>query len=261
MFPSNLRTLAAVIGSLIGCAAVLADARTSAGEDFRVDNKVFFGSHKTADSQSTTIFHDGMVYDYLERPAEVIVFDKAGKRFVMLDTDRRIRAELSTHAVESFVEQLQQSAARHPDPFIQFHSAPKFEEKFDASASELTLSSPWIIYRLVLKQVDSREIAAQYREFCDWYARLNTILNPGSKPPDARLVVNESLGRHQAIAREVYLTMTLKKGFPPKRVKIRSEHQLIRQVTKADLDRVTQTRQFMDIFKPVSFEQYRQTDN
>ena len=48
-----------------------------------------------------------------------------------------------------------------------------------------------------------------------------------------------------------------KKTFPPQRVALRSQHQLVRRVVEGDLDRVAQTRQFMQIYKLVGFEHYR----
>jgi len=243
---------------LIGLAAW---AQVAAAKDFRVENWVFFGDSKEADFHGTTIFHKGVVYDYLDDPAEVIVFDKAAERFVLLDTKRRVRAELTTEYVASFTEQLQRSARDHDDPFVRFSAAPKFDEQYDDKTGELTLSSPRMTYRLRLREVGDKVIASQYREFADWYSRLNSVINPGAKPPSARLLVNAALERYKAFAREVHLTLTPKKTFPPKRVAVRSQHRLVPQVVEADLDRITQTRQFMDIFKPVSFEQYRTAES
>ena len=192
----------------------------------------------------------------MKQPEEVIVLDKAAGRFVLLDTVRKVRSELTIASVLDFNEQLRQSAKRQSDPLLNFLADPKLKEEFDETAHELTLSSDWMTYRVLLEKVEESEILALYREFSDWYARLNTLLNPGSRPATARLLVNEALSRREATARKVSLTITLRKTFPPKRVSLSSEHQLIRHIAESDLDRVTQTRQFMTIFKPVSFEEY-----
>jgi hypothetical protein len=222
-----------------------------------VENEVFFNGGKKADSRSSTIFHGGMVFDYLEEPPEVIVFDKQGGRFVLLDTVRRVRTEVTTQEVLAFTQRLQQRAEAHPNPFIKFLAAPRFDEQFDEASGELTMSAPRMTYRLLLVDAQSPAISQQYREFCDWSARLNTLLNPGSKPPLARLAVNAALAKREATPREVYLTLRPEEGFPPKVRTIRSTHRLVRRLSEADLDRVAQTRQFMEIFKPVSFEKYR----
>lgn len=251
--------LQSVLCSMLALGGVPASAPPAAGEDFRVENEVFYGSGKKADSRSTTIFHNGNVYDYLQEPAEVIVFDQQGGRFVLLDTERRVRAELTTQEVLAFSRRLQQQAAGHAKPFIRFLAAPTLDEQFDKASGELTLSSEWMTYRVLLADAASPAIAQQYREFSDWYARLNALLNPGSKPPLARLAVNAAVARRDATAREVHLTVKPEKTFPPRRTTIRSRHGLVRRLGRADLDRVAQTRQFMEIFKPVEFDQYRRT--
>ena len=40
------------------------------GEDFRIENSVYLGSQKEPRIRSTTIFCGGVVYDYLEEPAD-----------------------------------------------------------------------------------------------------------------------------------------------------------------------------------------------
>lgn len=256
MYRSGLRALEAIMCSMFVLGGVPAGAEPAASEDFRVENEVFLGAGKKADSRSTTIFSDSMVYDYLENPAETIVFDKRAGRFVLLDTVRRVRAELTTQEVLAFTQRLQRRAAAQHDLRIKFLAAPKFDEQFDKASGELRLSCPWMTYRLVLVDAESRSISQQYREFSDWCVRLNTLLNPGSEPPFARLAVNAALAKREATAREVHRTLTPKKVFPPKRTKIRSQHRLVRRLVKADLDRVAQTRQFMQIFRPVEFERY-----
>lgn len=261
MFSPSRFALAAVLCSPFIFGGVVVSAQAALGEDFRVENKVFVGNQKEPASQSTTIFHDGVVYDYLDKPAEVVIFDGAAEQFVLLDIVRRVRAEVTTDQVEQLTRQLQQLASTQADPFIRFSATPKFDEQFDQPANELTLSSPWMTYRMLLVDAGSRAIAEQYREFADWYARLNTVLSPGSKPPAARLLVNAALAKREATAREVYLTLTPKKGLLPKRITIHSRHRLVRQVVQADLDRIKQTREFTKIFHPVGFEQYRKYYN
>jgi len=153
---------------------------------------------------------------------------------------------------------LKEWASRQPDDFLQFLAAPKFEEAFDRDAAELTFESPWMSYRLKTVPVEEAETARQYREFCDWYCRLNTQLNPGSRPPFARMIVNEALQRYGQFPQQVDLTIHPgKDGFLAKKITIRSEHQLIRRLLESDRSRVAQTDQYMAIFKPLGFEEYQ----
>jgi hypothetical protein len=238
---------------------LLALAAASPAEDFRVENKVFSGGESEACAESTTIFFNGAVYDFMKKPAEVIVFEKDFGRFVLLDTERRKKTELTSREVEAFTERLRQRAAVHDNPFVAFQADPKFEQKYDASARELTFSSPWMTYRVVTVDAESGEIARQYREFADWQARLNTVISHRSPPPFARIAVNAELGKREAVPSEVHLTAT-PGGFPRKRTAMHSEHQLIRRVVESDRARVQQIGQFMAIFQPVSFEEYQKID-
>jgi len=228
--------------------------------DFRVVNEVYLGLQRKPVSRSVTIFHDGVVYDFLlSEPQEVVVFDPAAERLVLLDLQRRIRTQLSTAEVEEFSQRLKQWASQQRDPLLRFLSAPDFSEQFDEVRGELTLSSPWLTYRILLANAPSPSVCRQYREFSDWMARLNTLLRANARLPFARLMVNQAVAQRRAVPREVTLSLARSSLPLPRRV-VRSEHQFYSQVMGPDLDRVLQAQQFMDIFKPVDFREYRRTD-
>jgi hypothetical protein len=239
---------------------VLGHAGQTPGEDFRVDNVVSTADPKEPSSESTTIFRAGVVYDFMKTPAETVVFDSIAGRFVLLNLTRKTRTELTTNEVAAFVDRLQPLAAKSPDPLVKFLAAPKFQEQADEKAGELSLSSRLVNYRISLSREASPEMVAEYRGFCDWYARLNALLVPGSRPPFGRLVVNAALAQRQATASQVSLTMSSGKGPNQQRTTIRSEHHFVQPLTQADLDQVTQTGNFMTSFKPVSFDEYRKVD-
>ncbi len=224
--------------------------------DFRVVNEVFVGNQKEPVNRSVTIFHEGAVYDFLADPQEVVVFDPAKGRLVLLDLERRIRTELNTAEVEQFSQRLKQWASQQQDPLLRFLGAPEFSEQFDEVSGELILSSAWLTYRILLADAPSPEACHQYRRFCDWMARLNTLLRASARPPFARLLANEAIARHEATPREVRLTIA-RAGLPLPRKVLRSEHRFYEDVVGPDLDRVVQAQQFMDIFKPVDFREYR----
>jgi hypothetical protein len=97
----------------------------------------------------------------------------------------------------------------------------------------------------------------QYHEFSDGYALLNALLNPGSRPPFGRLVVNASLAKHQSMASQVVLTFTQGKASNRKQITIHSTHDVILPLTPADLELVAKTREYLNSFQLVSFDQYR----
>jgi len=223
-------------------------------DDFRLENRVFRGDVEQTNGRSTTIFHAGVVYDYLEQPAETTVFQRSQGRFILLDADRRLRTELTTTEVSAFTDQLQKRAVTHRDPLIRFMASPLFDESLEPSTGHLVLASPQMTYRVALAPAGSGSTAEQYREFTDWYARLNTVLSPGARPPLARLMLNAALARHEATAREVRLTISTAES---RQVVLRSEHRLVRPLAAADLERIEETWRSMESYKPVGFEQYR----
>jgi hypothetical protein len=235
----------------------LSNFSTAKGEDFRVDNVVFVGDDKEPVSQSTTIFQDGVVYDCMKAPLETVVFDKLSGRFVLLNLKLRTRSELTTAHLAAFIDRLQIVAAKSKDPLMRFLAEPKFEERFNETTGELTFNSPLVTYQLMLSPERDPNIAGQYQEFCDYYARLNTLLAPGSRPPFGRLAVNAALAPRQATASRVTLTIDTGRGGKQKRDTVRSEHRVVRPLEPADLDRVAKTKELMNSLKLVSFEDYR----
>lgn len=233
--------------------------RPALAEDFRMENKVYVGNEREPCAESTTIFYNGAAYDFLKKPPEITVFDKDVSRFILLDTERRVKTELTAQEVAEFVERLRQRAAEYAHPFAAFQANPKFEQAFDASARELSFTSPWMTYRVVTIDAGSREAASQYRRFADWQARLNTLINPKAIRPFGRLEVNAELEQREELPKEVHLVITPGGTFPPKRVTFRSEHQLVRRVVESDRARVQQAGEFIAIFPVVSFEEYQKT--
>ncbi len=172
--------------------------------DFRVENSVFLEGQSQPQSQGVTIFRAGLVYDFLNEPPEVIVFDKAQKRFILLDITRRVRSEISTDDVLAVVDRVKQRLAGHPNPNSRWLVDPSFDESFDRAKAELTLKSDTITYRAQIETADPA-VAIQYHEFSDWYTQLNLALNPSSRPPFPRMMLNAAIERHQGVAKEVHL--------------------------------------------------------
>ncbi len=257
-------------------------AAGAAGADFRVTNRVYAGSDRKPQSQGTTIFYRGTVYDFLDDPAEVVVLDKAGGRFTLLDDQHRVRSELTPGEVAAFVARIKQRAAAHQDPLIRFLATPRFAEEYSndrarnnvgpaADAKELgqlTLRGQWLTYRVRLSAAET-DVARQYREFSDWQVRLNVVLFAGARPPFARLMLNEAIARRQATPREVWLSIQpvapakatassgQQGGWPAEPMIVHSEHELVLSLSAADVQRVAAVRESMRTFQAVAFEQYR----
>jgi hypothetical protein len=228
----------------------------AADDGVRIESKVFFGGDKEPRGENTTIFYRGVIYDFLRTPPETIILDPARGRFVLLDPSRRVRTELTTHEVTALSENLREWAATQTDAFLKFLAAPKFEEQLDERSGDLVLQSPWVTYRAATVEAESDEVLQRYREFADWYARLNARLNPGYKLVFARLALNEALQKRRQLPREITLTVQPRKAFSFQKTVVRSEHQFVYHLVESDRDRIAQTGQFMAIFPAVDFTQY-----
>lgn len=227
--------------------------------DFRVDNTAYVTGQKGPPIESTTIFQGGTVFDYMTSPAETVVFEPAAGRFILLNVKSRTRAELTSSELTAFTDRLQQVASKSSESRVRFLAAPKFQERFDAKSGDLTLSSTWFTYRVMLTTTEDPAAAEQYHEFSDWYARLNALLSPGSRPPFARLVVNAAVAQRKALPSQVVLTISPSKT-NNQPIVIHSTHRVVRPLMSDDLDRVSKTRKSMTEFKQVSFEKYRKLE-
>ena len=243
--------------ALVGLLAVLVLRPALGSEGFRIDNRVFYEDQREPACQSSTIFAERMVYDFLDKPAEIFVFDRPHEQFILMNTDRRICTRLSMQEVGGFTDQLRDRAESQRDPFLQFLARPKFEQHLDPVGGTLTMASPWMTYQVESVAPPDPSMLVQFREFSDWYVRLTPILDPASRPPFARMMLNEALERSGVLPRTVTLTITPKRGLMAKRIVVRSEHQLIGRLSEADNDRLVQAQQFVTIFNPVGLEQYR----
>ncbi len=232
-------------------------AASAAAADFRVENAVYIGEEPHAQSQGVTIFYGVVVYDFLKDPAEIMVFDKAHGRFVLLDTARRVQCELSTDEVQEFVERAKKLLSTPKNPAqMRWLANPAFVETFDSQTSELTLRNDWMTYQVQLL-TPGPDVAAEYREFSDWYAKFNHVLNPQSRPPFPRMMLDAAMERNHGIAKEVRLTTNFSKS--PKPTKITSRHELTGQLDASDKKRVAEAREAMKGFQRVSVQEYVQT--
>ena len=209
-------------------------------------------------AKSTTIFHERSVYDFLEAPAEITIFDPDRDRFILLNTEKKLKTELTTDEVDRFAEKLRAFAKTRPNAFLKFMGSPQFEETVDDVSRELEFDSPLVTYQLKAEDAEGPEIAAQYREFSDWQAKLNTLINPGANPPFARMLVNAALAKRNEVPSEVRLTLRPKGRLQLRPISLRSEHHVVRRLVESDRRRVEQAANYMSMFKSVKFNEYQE---
>lgn len=235
-------------------AALLALPGSLTAQNFRVESEVFLGSEKEPIAESLTLFHGGVVYDFLlTAPEEISVFDPLRGRFVLLDLTRRVKATLTLDDLQIATEAIKTEA----DPKQQdFFLRPQFEQSFDVDTGWLTLNSKYIIYRTKGITPKDTETVERYQLFADWYARLNAT-RPGNLPPFARIELDRALAQRRLIPEEVELTLMPKNRLLGRKIELRSKHAFIWELSKSDLKRIETAGQYLATFEMVSFQRYR----
>jgi hypothetical protein len=253
----QLRHRRATAITVLAVTVLAVQSSATHAEGFRIETKIYFGDEKKPQSETTTLFLDGVVYDFLAAPAQTAVFrkptgDKPGQ-FTLLDPQARVQTKLSTDQLMGAMEKLRSWAAEQKDPFLQFAAAPQFEESFESEGSRLVLAHHLETYTVATSPAEDREALAEYREFLDWYTRLNALLSADHFPPEPRLRLNESLARHQVVPVKVELTRT---GVSDP---LRAEHKFIWRLSRADLERIDGVRASLASYREVSNSEFLNT--
>jgi hypothetical protein len=237
----------------IGVLITAATAVSAAAEGFRIETKVFVGKDKEPKSTATTLFLNGLVYDFLSEPEQVAVFSKPRGnkpgRFILLDKERRVRTEFSTEKLSGAMDKLYKWASQQKDPFLKFAADPKFDESYDKESGKIVLTSYEENYRIDTTTPDRPETLAEYREFLDWYTKLNTLLEAGP-PPGPRLQVNAALAKHKLIPTRVELT---RHGDDKP---IRAEHDFTWRLSQADRKRIDEVNDSQAAYKLVENDEF-----
>jgi hypothetical protein len=244
----------ALFGVLVALCVVCCGAARA--EKFRIETKIFVGKEDSKAkpvSEATTLFLDGTVYDFLTEPPQVAVFRKPGGgnpgRFILLDEQHRIRTELTTEQLARAMSKLRSWAGQQDDPLLQFAARPQFKESFAEENGKLVLASHIENYTVATTPATKPTALAEYREFLDWYAQLNTLLGAGP-PPEPRLRLNEALARHQVLPLEVELTRQGEKDC------LRAEHKFTWRLSHEDQAKIDVVRESLASYRDVENQEF-----
>jgi hypothetical protein len=245
-----------LISALLATFDSLGLSNATAADGFRIETAVYVGDEEEPESEATTLFLDGVVYDFLATPEQTAVFRKptGGKpgRFILLDPQDRIRTEFTTEQLARAMQKLRTWASRQDDPFLQFAADPDFKESFESESGQLILASHVESYTVATTRIEHAAALAEYREFLDWYAQLNTLLS-GGPPPEPRLRLNAALARHEVVPLKVELTRGREKET------LRAEHQFTWRLSREDLDRIDNVRASLASFREVQNQEFLQS--
>lgn len=223
---------------------------SAAAQEFRIYTRVYNEQgaepqtqhSSTVLARSLTLFHAGRAYDYVNAVGEVLIFDPAHRRFIILHTQRKITTTLGFDELEELVDVGRQETVRFLKQPIQqggprrdvaaaleFQLNPDFEETFDTGRRRLTLRGPRLQYNVRCAPAETPEALESYLRYADWIRRLDYVLHPQSLFPAPRLALNEALRKQGQIPVEVEL-----QAHVAHRVHLRAEHQIHWQLDATD---------------------------
>lgn len=227
--------------------------------DWRVESRMYVAGDTTPFSRNTTLFADGVVYDFSEDAPEATIFQPKIDEFMLIDLKRKVRTTLSTGVIAEANDRVKRLAQADRSPLRQFMAQPKFVTKYDEATGELNLTSRWISYRVQTVAAADDDQARRYTDFLDWFSRLNSAVNRGAPLPFARLEVNDALYRQKRLPVEVKLTMipdnatgNLARAKP---IQLRSVHALS-ELNAADIKRIADLQTSVEAIPLIEFEVY-----
>ncbi len=249
----SMRSISVFIASLTVMFATLAGV-PSWGQEFRVETDVYVDEETKPAIETLTIFADGIVYDFLLTGVEEItLFDRQRQRMVLMDTQRRVKTELSTESILGFVAQMQTHLNEAQRAFL-------LAEEMQVDTDEegwLSLGNDRVAYRAEGIKPKMHEAALEYQQFADWYARLNAM-RVGNLPPFARIRLNSELARRGMIPKTVERTVTRKRGVSEVSQTLRSQHLANWRLSHTDRKLIDKAGTYMASFPTVSFRDYLQ---
>jgi hypothetical protein len=240
---------------LLAALLVMAAPSAARADDFRIHTKVFAAGAKEPASENTTIFCGGLVYDFIEKPAEALVFDPGNERFALINPQREQWAEITVGQIDALVPALKQKLAARDDALSAFLVDPRFKQAAGAAAGEIEFVASWMRYQVQAAPAANDEFARQYAVFSFHSTRLNALRRP---PLLARLAVNEWLAERKLIPQFVKLTSFSKNraGEMVREAEFRSEHAIARELTGDDLGRLEKVPRWQADFRRVNLTTY-----
>lgn len=244
-----LRTLSSLtlLASLMPVASAL---------DFRIETKLYMGDEELPIVENTTLFQNGVIYDFVENTGRVAIFhDARGERaasFVLMDPSRSVKTEIELSRMDTAIEKLCKAARQSKNALDKFSAVPNFSELFDQESGVLTLESEPMTYRLGTVPVDHEEAWGDLRNYFDGYAKLNCILAFG-RPPKPRLEVNNALRKYNVVPVQVNLSISGDEA-----AELRAEHFFTWRLSKDDRARIALVGEQLVSFNHVSNAEFRE---
>jgi hypothetical protein len=164
-------------------------------------------------ARSKTLFHAGKVYDYVDAPQEVTVYEPAHNRFTVLMEASQLSAvvsrdeirrylTLATDEAQNVLADLLRSSPDADDPsaaWLQFQLVPSFKVASSSNGQLLTLESPRFRYAVQSMPAPNADALTHYLDYADVISELNAVLHPHSMLPAPRSRLNQVLREQQVL--------------------------------------------------------------
>ena len=249
--------------SLYCLAALVASMATTPlfaqANDFRMETEIFVEGAIQPTAKSLTLFNGSTVYDFLsgsDQQGEITVFDVRRGRFVLIDSQRKLKTTLTKEYLTKFLEQVKSQASE--DVIARFVN-PQLDQQFNPSTRTVTVSSEHLTYEATGVTAKWQSSVQQYRHFADWIARLNST-RVGNLPPYSRFELNRVMAEQKLMPRTIERTIMLDRVGLRKHI-VRSEHSIHWQLTNSDRKRISSTGNLMAGCKEVSINEFWQTQS
>jgi hypothetical protein len=241
---------------LLAIASIILLAPPAAAQDFRVETEIFVGKNKEPAAEYLTVFKAGIVYDFmLQSPEEVIIYDVKRGRFVLLDPERRLQAEVTLERLRELTADIKLAAANAEDENVRFLADPVFDQiKLNPAEQKIRMVSKRLTYEAQGAVPPDAGIVRRYADFADGYARLNG-LRLGNMPPFARMKLNEKIAEQGWTPVEVVRTIP-GQAVLAKDYEVRSHHLYTWKVLPTDEQRMAQADRYLQGFEGADIARY-----
>ena len=251
---STPRRCSCAVTAILAAAVCLGPPQSSRAEEFCVETDVFVEREEEPVLRTRTLFAAGIVYDFLLTGSrEIAIFDPRRGRFVLLNEQRKVQTSLTIEDILKFTAAIQAASQQEGTPdFFQRDWSLSEDEK----SGWLELSGERIRYRARGKKPEDTTAARRYREFADWYARLNAMRR-GNVPPFARIELNKALAERELIPTEI--ERILSSGNVTRRKHVaRSRHLAHWRLSNTDRKRIQEAAELQARLPQVPFSEYRE---
>jgi len=236
--------------------SLFAGAQSAAADGFRIATKVYVGEEKQKlppVSEATTLFLDGVVYDFLKNSDQIAVYRKANgdkpAQFILLNDEHSIQTKISMEKISGAMQKMRTVASHRHDPYSKFTANPQFDESFDENSGKLILASHVENYSVETKPAEHPDEMREYRVFLDSYTQLNALLSGSGVPPEPRMRLNSVLARHKVVPLKVELT---RKGED----RLRAEHEFTWRLSQDDHKRIDDVHASLTAYREVPNQEF-----